>query len=48
MEIKRNEATTNRPKGDRVIDASYVFSDMSSSLSNCRMKKHGTATTGME
>jgi quercetin dioxygenase-like cupin family protein len=28
MEIKRNEATINRPEGDRVIDASYVFTDI--------------------
>ena len=28
MEIKRNEATHNRPKGDRVIDASYIFTDL--------------------
>ena len=25
MEIKRNEATVNRPDGDRVIDAPFVF-----------------------
>lgn len=25
MELKRNEATLNRPEGDRVIDAPYVF-----------------------
>ena len=25
MEIKRNDATLNRPEGDRVIDAPYVF-----------------------
>ena len=25
MENKRNEATMNRPKGDRVLDAPYVF-----------------------
>lgn len=25
MEIKRNEATINRPEGDRVIDAPFVF-----------------------
>ena len=25
MENKRNEATLNRPEGDRVIDAPYVF-----------------------
>jgi quercetin dioxygenase-like cupin family protein len=28
METKRNEATLNRPKGDRVIDGSYVFIDI--------------------
>lgn len=28
MEIKRNEATRNRPLGDRVIDAPYVFADL--------------------
>lgn len=28
MEIKRNEATANRPQGDRVIDAPYVFIDL--------------------
>jgi len=28
MEMKRNEATLNRPEGDRVIDAPYVFVDM--------------------
>ena len=28
MERKRNEATLNRPEGDRVLDASYVFIDV--------------------
>ena len=28
MELKRNEATLNRPEGDRVIDAPYVFMDL--------------------
>jgi len=28
MELKRNEATLNRPKGDRVLDALYVFADI--------------------
>ena len=28
MEIKRNDATRNRPQGDRVIDAPYVFADL--------------------
>ncbi len=30
MEIKRNDATRNRPEGDRVLDAPYVFADLSS------------------
>lgn len=30
MEIKRNEATINRPDGDRVIDGTYVFIDIPS------------------
>lgn len=29
MENKRNEATLNRPEGDRVIDAPYVFINIS-------------------
>jgi quercetin dioxygenase-like cupin family protein len=28
MEIKRNDATLNRPDGDRVLDAPYVFMDL--------------------
>lgn len=28
MEIKRNEATLNRPWGDRILDAPYVFVDL--------------------
>ncbi len=28
MEIKRNEATLNRPGGDRVIDAPFVYVDI--------------------
>ena len=28
MELKRNDATLNRPEGDRVIDALYVFIDL--------------------
>ena len=28
MEIKRNEATINRPEGDRVLDAPYVYIDI--------------------
>jgi quercetin dioxygenase-like cupin family protein len=30
MEIKRNEATRNRPDGDRVLDGTYVFVDIPS------------------
>jgi quercetin dioxygenase-like cupin family protein len=39
MEIKRNEATSNRPKGDRVIDASYIFSDISSFIDQLQDEK---------
>ena len=28
MEIKHNDATPNRPLGDRVLDAPYVFADL--------------------
>ncbi len=28
MELKRNDATANRPEGDRVIDGTYVFIDI--------------------
>jgi quercetin dioxygenase-like cupin family protein len=28
MEMKRNEATLNRPEGDRVIDAPYVYMNL--------------------
>jgi quercetin dioxygenase-like cupin family protein len=28
MEYKRNDATLNRPEGDRVIDAPYVYMDL--------------------
>ena len=28
MEIKRNDATLNRPWGDRVLDAPFVFADL--------------------
>ncbi len=28
MEIKYNEATINRPGGDRIIDAPFVFTDL--------------------
>ncbi len=29
MEIKTNEATLNRPEGHRLLDAPYVFADLS-------------------
>jgi quercetin dioxygenase-like cupin family protein len=28
MELKRNDATLNRPEGDRVLDGTYVFVDI--------------------
>jgi len=39
MEIKRNEATNNRPAGDRAIDATYVFSDLPSVIAQLRDEK---------
>jgi quercetin dioxygenase-like cupin family protein len=39
MEIKRNEATINRPKGDRVIDGSYVFIDLPAFLTQLQQEK---------
>ena len=39
MEIKRNEATRNRPEGDRVIDAPYVFADLSKFLEQVKNEK---------
>lgn len=39
MEIKRNEATLNRPKGDRVIDGSYVFIDTPSFIIQLQQEK---------
>ena len=30
MEIKKNDATLNRPEGERVLDASYVMVDIRS------------------
>ena len=40
MEMKRNEATLNRPKGDRVIDAPYVFMDIDQFIK--QLKNEGT------
>jgi quercetin dioxygenase-like cupin family protein len=39
MNIKRNEATANRPAGDRVIDAPYVFSDITSYIKQLKEEK---------
>jgi|SRR5687768_6057758 len=45
MEIKRNEATINRPEGDRVIDAPFVFTDITEFVEQLRnedaLKKNG-------
>lgn len=32
MDIKHNKATQNRPAGDRVLDAPFVFMDLDSSI----------------
>ncbi|MET0466316.1 MAG: hypothetical protein ABW007_24370 [Chitinophagaceae bacterium] len=39
MEIKRNEATANRPEGDRVIDAPYVFVDIPAIIDQIKREK---------
>ncbi len=39
MEIKRNEATINRPDGDRVIDAPYVFVDIPAVIEQIKREK---------
>lgn len=39
MEIKRNEATVNRPGGDRVLDASYVFMDIPQFIEQLKNEK---------
>jgi len=39
MEIKRNEATFNRPEGDRVLDAPYVFVDIPSFIDQLKSEK---------
>lgn len=39
MEIKRNEATINRPDGDRVIDAPYVFIDLPAFIDQIKREK---------
>jgi quercetin dioxygenase-like cupin family protein len=39
MEFKRNEATLNRPDGDRVLDGTYVFVDIPSYVRQIREEK---------
>lgn len=39
MEVKRNEATTNRPGGDRVLDAPYVFIDIPAFIDQVKQEK---------
>lgn len=39
MEIKTNQATKNRPEGDRVIDAPYVFIDIPGFVEQLKSEK---------
>ncbi|MCF0069147.1 hypothetical protein LZD49_01605 [Dyadobacter sp. CY261] len=39
MEIKSNHATGNRPEGDRILDAPYVFTDIPIYLEQLRSEK---------
>lgn len=39
MEIKRNESTRNRPEGDRVLDAPYVFADLAGFITQLKEEK---------
>lgn len=39
MVIRNNDATTNRPKGDRILDAPYVFIDLPDYLRMIREEK---------
>lgn len=39
MEIKRNAATHNRPEGDRVLDAPYVFADLPAFIDQVKDEK---------
>ena len=39
MEVKRNEATLNRPDGDRVLDGTYVFVDIPSYIRQIKDEK---------
>jgi quercetin dioxygenase-like cupin family protein len=39
MEIKTNRATINRPEGDRVIDASYLYINIPSHIEQLKKEK---------
>jgi quercetin dioxygenase-like cupin family protein len=39
MEIKSNQSTQNRPEGDRILDAPYVFTDIPMYLEQLRTEK---------
>jgi quercetin dioxygenase-like cupin family protein len=39
MEVKRNDATLNRPAGDRVIDAPYVYMDINEFIEQLKDEK---------
>jgi quercetin dioxygenase-like cupin family protein len=39
MEFKRNEATRNRPEGDRVLDAPYVFVELPDFIDQLKEEK---------
>ncbi|MFC0775532.1 AraC family ligand binding domain-containing protein [Terrimonas alba] len=39
MEIKRTEATLNRPEGARAIDASYIFTDIAATINQLKDEK---------
>jgi quercetin dioxygenase-like cupin family protein len=39
MEIKRTEATLNRPGGARAIDASYIFTDIAATIDQLKDEK---------
>ncbi|KAA0992913.1 cupin domain-containing protein [Dyadobacter aurulentus] len=39
MEIKSNQSTTNRPDGDRILNAPYVFTDIPMYLQQLKSEK---------
>lgn len=42
MEIKSNQSTGNRPEGDRILDAPYVFTDIPMYLEQLKSEKSWT------